>query len=52
MYRAKLTRDLRARKVAPAIEQMLWHYATSQDEVDGQFVGVESVAQMRERLGQ
>ena len=27
MYRAKLTRDLRARKVAPAIEQMLWYYA-------------------------
>jgi len=27
VYRAKLRRDLRARKVAPLIEQMLWHYA-------------------------
>ena len=27
VYRAKLARDLRARKIAPPIEQMLWHYA-------------------------
>jgi hypothetical protein len=27
VYLAKLTRDLRARKVAPPIEHMLWHYA-------------------------
>ena len=26
-YRAKLLADLRKRKVAPAVEQMLWHYA-------------------------
>jgi hypothetical protein len=26
-YRERLERDLRARKVAPAIEQMLWYYA-------------------------
>lgn len=26
-YRAKLAADLDARKVAPLIEQMLWHYA-------------------------
>ena len=27
VYRAKLTGDLRARIVAPPIEQMLWYYA-------------------------
>ena len=27
MYRQKLASDLRERKVAPAIEQMLWYYA-------------------------
>jgi hypothetical protein len=27
VYRAKLTKDLRRRKVSPPIEQMLWHYA-------------------------
>jgi hypothetical protein len=27
VYRAKLIRDLRQRKVAAAIEQMLWYYA-------------------------
>ena len=27
VYRAKLVRDLRKRKVAPLIEQMLWSYA-------------------------
>jgi hypothetical protein len=27
VYRAKLRRDLRARKVSPPIEQMIWHYA-------------------------
>jgi hypothetical protein len=27
VYRAKLRRDLRARKVSPPIEQMLWAYA-------------------------
>ena len=27
VYLAKLTRDLRARRVAPPIEQMLWAYA-------------------------
>ena len=26
VYRAKLTRDLRARRVAPPIEQMVWYY--------------------------
>jgi hypothetical protein len=26
-YRERLTQDMRARKVAPAIEQMLWYYA-------------------------
>ena len=27
VYRARLARDLRLRKVAPAIEAMLWYYA-------------------------
>jgi hypothetical protein len=27
VYRAKLRRDLRARKLAPLIEQMVWHFA-------------------------
>jgi hypothetical protein len=27
VHRAKLARDLRTRKVAPAIEQMIWYYA-------------------------
>ncbi len=27
LYQARLQRDLRARKVAPAVEIMLWHYA-------------------------
>ena len=27
LYLAKLTEDLRARKVSPAIEEMIWHYA-------------------------
>lgn len=27
VYRAKLVEDWRARKVNPAIEQMIWHYA-------------------------
>jgi hypothetical protein len=27
VYLAKLTKDLRARKVAAAIEQMIWYYA-------------------------
>jgi hypothetical protein len=27
VYRAKLVKDWRARKVNPAIEQMIWHYA-------------------------
>jgi hypothetical protein len=27
VYRVKLARDLRRRKVAPPVEQMLWHYA-------------------------
>jgi hypothetical protein len=27
VYRARLAQDMRARKIAPVIEQMLWYYA-------------------------
>jgi hypothetical protein len=40
-YRRRLLRDLRSRKVAPAIEAMLWHYAYG---VPKQTVAVEGVA--------
>jgi hypothetical protein len=27
LYRQRLAKDMRLRRIAPAIEQMLWHYA-------------------------
>jgi len=40
-YRRRLLKDLRSRKVAPAIEAMLWHYAYG---VPKQAVAVEGLA--------
>jgi hypothetical protein len=38
-YRKRLVKDMRARKVAPAIEQMLWYYAKGKpvEQVTGTF---------------
>jgi hypothetical protein len=43
MYRRRLVKDLRRRKVAPVIEAMLWHYAYG---VPKQTVAVESQARV------
>ncbi|HMF11591.1 MAG TPA: DUF5681 domain-containing protein [Gemmataceae bacterium] len=41
IYRAKLARDLRGRKVPPLIEQMLWHYAKGKPKDELQVTGSE-----------